>query len=156
MLHLITLGRKDLCLTAHNTHKETATPLVGLEPAIQASERQKIIHDLKPTDNDTAKAPKRFAPRTLPNLLLILYFRLLCSLFCACNFWQSVHCGIKSCYFSTVQNCITSGTIRRPCLQQDTVMPFRCSRQTAAIHALGQVTVTRHWPSECRKMRLIS
>lgn len=139
MLHLITLcsgaRRKVLCLTAHNTHKERATPLARFEPAIQASVRKKIIHDLKPTDNHTVMSLECFAPRTLPNLLLVISFRLLYLLLCTCNFCHSVHCGIKSRFFSTVQNCITSGPTPRPCLQQDTAMLFVCSRQTATIHA---------------------
>ena len=83
-LHLITprsgARRKDLSLPDSTQYSQGATPLAGFEPAIQASERQKIIHDLKPTDNDTAKAPVCFAPRILPNLLLVISFRLLCSL----------------------------------------------------------------------------
>jgi hypothetical protein len=159
MLHLTTQGnadrRKDLCLTAHNPHKETTVPLAGFEHAIQASQRKKTIHDLNPTDNDTPKAPERFAPRTLPNLLLTISFRIVCSLFCTRNICQSVNSDIKSRYCGTVQNCTTSGPIMRPFLQQ-TATQFRCARHTAATHALGQVPVTRHRPSGSRKMRLIS
>jgi hypothetical protein len=119
MLHPIThdsaVRRNELPDSAR--HKETAIPLAGFDPAIQASEGQQIVRVLKPTDNDTAKASQRFDPRTFPNLsrnffpptlLFLLYLQFLSSTL------------PHKVTLSTALNCTTTGQLPRPFLKQDT------------------------------------